>query len=84
MKYCEIMLSSKDSSGEVVSDVTISINAKGEIYVDQVALNNVQESGQQSALVTFIRVGEKEPAVENQVQTLDLKFRQWLTIAPQG
>ena len=47
-------------SGEVVSDVTISINAKGEIDVDQVALNNVRESGQQSALVTFIRVGEKQ------------------------
>ena len=78
------MLSSKDSSGEVFSDVTISINAKGEVDVDQVALNNVQESGQQSALVTFIRVGEKDPAVENQVQTLALKFRQWLTVAPQG
>ena len=54
------MLSSKDSSGEFVSDVTISINAKGKIDVDQVALNNVRESGQQSALVTFIRVEEKQ------------------------
>ena len=53
--------------------------------VDQVALSNVRESGQQSALVTFIRVGEKKTTVENQVQKLlALKFRQWLTFAPQG
>ena len=52
--------------------------------VDQVALSNVRESGQQSALVTFIMGGEKKTTVENQVQKLALKFRQWLTFAPQG
>ena len=51
-----------------VENVTITINASGEINVDQSALAAVLGSGQQSARVTFVRVGEEgESTIENEV-----------------
>ena len=51
-----------------VDNVTITINASGEINVDQSALAAVLGSGQQSARVTFVRVGEEgESTIENEV-----------------
>ena len=37
------------------TDVTITINAHGEVNVDQAAIASVLGSGQQSAKVTFVR-----------------------------
>ena len=39
----------------VVGDVTITINCRGEINVDQSALAEVLGSGQQTARVTFVK-----------------------------
>ena len=50
-----------------VGNVTITINPRGEINVDQAALANILDSGQQSARVTFVRVGEEGATIENQV-----------------
>ena len=50
-----------------VGNVTITINSRGEINVDQSALANILDSGQQSARVTFVRVGEEGATIENQV-----------------
>jgi len=50
-----------------VGNVTITINSKGEINVDQSALATILGSGQQSARVTFVRVGEEGTTIENQV-----------------
>jgi len=50
-----------------VGNVTITINSKGEINVDQTALATILGSGQQSARVTFVRVGEEGATIENQV-----------------
>jgi len=50
-----------------VGNVTITINSKGEINVDQSALATILDSGQQSARVTFVRVGEEGATIENQV-----------------
>ena len=51
------------------TDVTITINAHGEVNVDQAAIASVLGSGQQSAKVTFVRIGEEGATVENQVCT---------------
>ena len=50
-----------------VGNVTITINTRGEINVDQSALANILDSGHQSARVTFVRVGEEGATIENQV-----------------
>ena len=55
--------------------VTIIIKSKGEINVDQSALTNILDSGQQSARVNFVRVGEEGAVIENQV---DLDARELL------
>ena len=51
-----------------VGDVTITINSRGEINVDQSALAEVLGSGQQTARVTFVRVDDGGlSTIENQV-----------------
>jgi len=50
------------------TDVTITINAHGEVNVDQAAIASVLGSRQQSAKVTFVRIGEEGATVENQVE----------------
>ena len=50
-----------------VGDVTITINCRGEINVDQSALAEVRGSGQQTARVTFVRVDDGGlSTIENQ------------------
>ena len=52
----------------VVGDVTITINCRGEINVDQSALAEVLGSGQQTARVTFVKVDDGgQSTIENQV-----------------
>ena len=53
-------------------DITITINAKGEINIDQTALSEVLNSNSKSARVTFVRVGEHGVTVENQVLSINL------------
>ena len=55
------------AQADQVGDITITINSKGEINVDQSALATILGSGQQSARVTFVRVGEEGNTIENQV-----------------
>ena len=56
------------SEAAEVGNVTITINSRGEINVDQTALAEVIGSGQQSARVTFVRVDDGGlSTIENQV-----------------
>ena len=52
---------------ETVLNVTLTINSNREINVEQTVLANIHDSGQLSTLVTFVRVGEEEATIENQV-----------------
>lgn len=56
-----------DVAAAAASNVTITINAKGEINVDQTALAELLGSDQKSARVTFVRIGEEGAIVENEV-----------------
>ena len=65
-----------------VGDVTITINSRGEINVDQNALAEVLGSGQQTARVTFVRVDDGGlSTIENQV---DLDASELLAAVGQG
>ena len=51
-----------------MGDVTITINSRGEINVDQSAIAEVLGSGQQTARVTFVKVDDEGlSTIENQV-----------------
>merc|ERR1712026_566054 len=71
-----------DAVAAEVGDVTITINCRGEINVDQSALAEVVGSGQQTARVTFVRVDDGGlSTVENQV---DLDASELLAAVGQG
>ena len=71
-----------DAVAAEVGDVTITINCRGEINVDQSALAEVLGSGQQTARVTFVRVDDGGlSTVENQV---DLDASELLAAVGQG
>ena len=56
------------NEGEDVGNVTITINSRGEINVDQSAIAEVLGSGQQTARVTFVKVDDEGMStIENQV-----------------
>ena len=63
----QVSVEAGDASGDV-GDVTITINSRGEINVDQSAIAEVLGSGQQTARVTFVKVDDEGlSTIENQV-----------------